>query len=68
MLSIVVGKPSQDTAGQTESPPKETANPTPVVAKARQDGKCLFIMLYKVVLTFQSVDETIVCDHSNETY
>ena len=24
----------------------------------------LFIMLYKVVLTFKSVDETLVCDHS----
>ena len=23
----------------------------------------LFIMLYKVVLTFKSVDETLVCDH-----
>ena len=28
----------------------------------------LFIMLYKVVLTLQSVDETLVCDHSNESY
>ena len=28
----------------------------------------LFIMLYKVVLTFKSVDETQVCDHSNESY
>ena len=28
----------------------------------------LFIMLYKVVLTFNSVDETIVCDNSNESY
>ena len=28
----------------------------------------LFIMLYKVVLTFQSVDETLVCNHSNESY
>ena len=29
----------------------------------------LFIMLYKVVLTFKSVDETlVVCDHSNESY
>ena len=23
----------------------------------------LFIMLYKVVLSFKSVDETLVCDH-----
>ena len=28
----------------------------------------LFIMLYKVVLTFESVDETLNCDHSNESY
>ena len=28
----------------------------------------LFIMLYKVVLTFKSVDETLVCDHLNESY
>jgi len=28
----------------------------------------LFIMLYKVVLTFKSVDEILVCDHSNESY
>ena len=29
----------------------------------------LFIMLCKVVLrTFMSVDETLVCDHSNESY
>ncbi len=25
-------------------------------------------MLYKVVLFFKSVDETLVCDHSNENY
>ena len=28
----------------------------------------LFITLYKVVQTFKSVDETLVCDHSNESY
>ena len=28
----------------------------------------LFIMLYKVVLTFESVDEILWCDHSNEGY
>ena len=26
----------------------------------------LFIMLYKVVLTFESVDEILKCDHLNE--
>ena len=28
----------------------------------------LFIMLYKVVLTLKSVDETLVYDYSNESY
>ena len=28
----------------------------------------LFIMLYKVVLTFESVDEILKCDHSYESY
>jgi len=28
----------------------------------------LFIMTYKVALTFKSVDETLVCDHSSESY
>ena len=28
----------------------------------------LFIKLYKVVLTFESVDEILWCDHSNESY
>ena len=27
----------------------------------------LFIVLYKVILTFESVDEILWCDHSNET-
>ena len=28
----------------------------------------LFIMLYKVVLTFESVCEILKCDHSNQSY
>ena len=28
----------------------------------------LFIMVYKVVLTFESVDEILKCDHSDESY
>ena len=28
----------------------------------------LFIMLYKVVLTFEPVDEILKCDHLNESY
>ena len=27
----------------------------------------LFILLYKVVLTFKSVNEILWCDHSNES-
>ena len=28
----------------------------------------LFIILHKAVLTFESVDEILWCDHSNESY
>ena len=28
----------------------------------------LLIMLYKVVLLFESVDEILKCDHPNESY
>ena len=28
----------------------------------------LFIVLYEVVLTFESVDELLKCDHSNESF
>ena len=28
----------------------------------------LFIMLYKVVLTFESENKILWCDHSNESY
>ena len=28
----------------------------------------LFIMVYKVVLSFEFVDEILKCDHSNESY
>ena len=28
----------------------------------------LFIMLYKVALTFESVDEILKCDNSNKSY
>ena len=28
----------------------------------------LFIMLYKVVASFESVDEILKCDHLNESY
>ena len=28
----------------------------------------LFIMLYKVVLNFESVDEVLKCNHTNESH
>ena len=28
----------------------------------------LFVMMYKVVVTFESVDEILWCDHLNESY
>ena len=28
----------------------------------------VFIILYKVVLTFESMDKMLKCDHSNESY
>ena len=28
----------------------------------------LFVMLYKVVLTFESVGDFLQCNHSNESY
>ena len=28
----------------------------------------LLVMMYKVILFFKSVDENLVCDHSNESY
>ena len=28
----------------------------------------LYMILYKVVLTFEFVDEILKCDHSNESY
>ena len=28
----------------------------------------LFIMLYKVVITFESLDKILKCDHSSESY
>ena len=28
----------------------------------------LFVMMYKVVLNFESMDQILKCDHSNEKY
>ena len=39
-----------------------------VQMKAIEQYFHVFIMLNKVVLTFEPVDETLVCDHSNESY
>ena len=34
----------------------------------QHDPVKLFIVLHKVVLTFESVGEILKCDHSNESY
>ena len=36
--------------------------------KAIDFPEVLFITLYKVVLTFESVDEILKCDYSKESY
>ena len=37
--------------------------------KPRRDhSMVLFMVQYKVVLTFESVEESLKCDHSNESY
>ena len=41
---------------------------TEVKASEQKFPVVMFIMLYKVVLTFESVDEILKCDHSNESY
>ena len=41
---------------------------TEMKATERYFPVILFIMLYKVVLTFESVDEILWYDHSNESY
>ena len=38
----------------------------PMKATEQYFPVALFIMLYKVVLTFESVGEIVKCDHSNE--
>ena len=45
-----------------------TSKPVDEKAVEQHFHVVLFIMLYKVVLTFKSLDETLVCDHSNESY
>ena len=35
--------------------------------KAIEQYVVLFVLLHTVVLTFESMDETIKCNHSNET-
>ena len=37
-------------------------------AKEQYFPVVLFMTLYKVVLTFESVDEILECYHSNESY
>ena len=39
-----------------------------IAATAQYSPVVLFIMLYKVALRFESVDEILKCDHSNNSY
>ena len=50
----------------SESPPPPP--PPPMTATEHYFSVVLFIMLYKVVLTFVSMDEILKRDHSNESY
>ena len=43
-------------------------NPIQMIATEQYFPVVLFIMLYKVVLTFESVSEILKCGHSNESY
>ena len=44
----------------------EVTEGNPELSKNQYFPVVLFIMLYKVLLTFESVDEILKCDHSNE--
>ena len=39
-----------------------------MIATEQYFAVVLFIILYQVVLTFETVDEILKCDHSNESY
>ena len=47
---------------------KRSVRPVQMKAIEQYFHVVLFIVLYKVALTFKSVDETLVCDHSNKSY
>jgi len=47
---------------------KSSTATIPMKATEQYFTVVLFIMLYKVVLTFESVDEILKRDHSNESY
>ena len=39
-----------------------------VTVQMKVTEQCFPVVLYKVVLTFESVNEILKCDHSNESY
>ena len=47
---------------------KATEQYFPVKATEQYFPVVLFIMMHKLLLFFESVDETLKCDHSNERY
>ena len=40
----------------------------PMIATELYFPVVVFLTLYQVVLTFETVDEILKCDHSNESY
>ena len=53
-----------------ESKKNPSANPVRILVKAIEQffPVVLFVMFYKVALDFESMDENVKCDHSNESY
>ena len=47
---------------------KSHGETTQMIATEQYFPVVLFIILYQVVLTFESGDEILKCDHSNESY
>ena len=47
---------------------KSQSVPIQIKASEQYFPVVLFIILYKVVITFESTDEIANCDHSNESF
>ena len=54
--------------GSTQLWMKSSSVTTQIKATEQYFLVVLFVMLYKVVLPFEFLDEILKCDHSNESY